>query len=175
MTDQPLPVAPPNQPPPRLNAVRVSGSETRTLHLDAIEAALRVPGRRGANLPRNLAEDVLLRQLAQCERIRKQLDKHIAKAVDADKDWLPPIEIVESSSKNTQAIRSALAELRALRKDAKDSRKGLTDEQLDKVLVHSLRRVASQLPDAQWWEFVAVKFGENVADVLVPGQRKAAA
>lgn len=146
-----------------------SGSECRRIYLDAIEQATRVPNARGT-LRRNLAEDVLVRQLKQAEKIRFRLDKQMRRAIKDNEDWVPDVDFVTSSAKNTDAIAKALSALRAIRKDGKDARKGLTDEQLDAVFVHQLNRIASGLSSEQWRTLLAHGFGTDVADAVLKGR-----
>lgn len=145
-----------------------SGAEKRALYIDAIEAATRVKGQRGyASFGRNLAEDVLIRQLKQAEQIRKRLDKAMRQAIAADEDWIPDVNFVTASAKNTEAIAKSLGALRAIRKDAKEARRGMTNDELDAVFIHQLRRVAVTMTTPQWRELLGAAFGLDVADAVL--------
>lgn len=121
-------------------------------------------------MPRNLAEDVAVRQLRQAEKIRRRLDKHLNAMSKADEQWVPDVDFVKASAENSRTITQLLNSLRLQRKAHKDAMGGLTQEQLDAVFVHNLKRIASALTDEQWHALLSIKFGDEVARVMVPAQ-----
>lgn len=144
-----------------------AGNEGRALFLDNVEAALGKPQRRGGMFFNNTVEDVIRRQLRQAEKVRKQIDKTMRRCIDENANWTPDFDLVAAIAKNTDAVAKAVGVLRSLRKDAKDARRGLSPDQLDEVFRFNLRRIAGSLDEKYWRELIGIKFGADVADVLL--------
>lgn len=149
--------------------VQPPGYETARVHLTELEAALAIPGRIGAILPRNTALDETARLRLTIKRIRVQLDKLLRRRYAGNKDWEPDADLCIAVEKITSAAAKAVQTEERLRKLTAEERKGYTDEQLDAVWKANLLRAAQTMTDEEWWSMIAIRFGENVANVMLPG------
>lgn len=146
---------------------QTSGAYNRSLSLDVIDDALKERGP-STRRSRRLAEDVLLRQLRQCELIRRQIDRLLFRSSKADSTWVPDLELVQMIAKNAEVTKAMVDAIRQVRQAEQAARKGLTDEQLDKVAIAHLTRLASEMTDDQRRAMIAVWFGPKAAERLVP-------
>lgn len=138
------------------------------IYLDAIDEALKTAKSYRTRVTRNLAEDVAVRQIRQSERIRKHLDKQMRDSLVANPEWAPSPDYVRMSAENSRTIASLLTALRMARSEQRKTMAGLTDEQLDKVFIHQLHRVALNMTREHWHSLLRLKFGTEVADLLAP-------
>jgi isocitrate dehydrogenase kinase/phosphatase len=105
------------------------------------------------------------------KKYRTQLTLDAKRRRAERKDWTPDADAALALLRVMQAYSLAIQTEERLRKITRDERKGYTDEQLDAVLVHNLRRIATRLNERARWEFAAIMYGDKVADVLQPGVR----
>jgi hypothetical protein len=144
-----------------------AGQENRRFFVDALERALKEPGKRGIKRRNNLAEDVLMRALQSADKLRKRIDGWMRREIERDENWIPTSDFIEVNAKNTAAIAAAIRELRAIKAAEKEAYKGLTQEQVDQVFVSQLVRISPRLSDEHWRALIEVKWGENVAEVML--------
>jgi hypothetical protein len=145
------------------------------IHLTELDAAMASPGRRGACLQRNTALDECGRMRLTIKRIRVQLDKTARRKYAANSDWEPDADFCTALEKTVSAAAKAVQTEERLRKLTREDRKGYTDEQLDAVWKANLVRAAQTMTDEEWWSMIAIRFGENVASVMLPSAAAEAA
>lgn len=146
----------------------IAHNGTERLPLLELEAAMLAPGYRGAKLTRITALDEAERFRRSLKAIRVQLDKKLRRERARNTDWDPDLDLCTSAAKIVEAYSKAVATEQRLRKMTSEDRKGYTPEQLDAVWKHNLMRAAQTMSDEDWSMMIAIRFGENVAKVMLP-------
>lgn len=152
-------------------AVSTDGADRQRVHLTELDAAMSAVQRRGLAQPDNTALGEAERLRLVIKRYRTQLAADAKRRRAESKEWVPDADAALALLRVMQAYAMAIQTEDRLRKIIREERKGYTDEQLDAVLVHNLRRIATRLNARQKWEFIAIMYGDRVADVLERGVR----
>lgn len=146
------------------------------MFLTEIEAAYSRSARRFA-VPRNTALDEAEKLRALIARFRSAIENKVKRATRIAKpkpgqvgpanSWEPSLDDCKAVQAITTAAERAVAMEERLRKMIEAERKGYTPEQLELVWRDSLKRSAADLPAADWWDLLRIRFGDDVARVLI--------